>query len=110
MRRFSVLLVVVLLCVGCFRARPPPPNLGGGGDQQQQVPIELEEMQKPNGQTYDLMPLIDLNIDRHGDRKWAALASGELRCDDGGGVPRLHVPYQPPQEYDFTVVFSQPNL
>jgi len=110
-RRYSVLLLVVALAaVGCFR-KVAPPNFGpGSGGQQQQQPVELEVIQKPNGQTYDLIPLIDPKLDRqHGDR-WAVLASGELRCDDQHAVPRIHVPYKPPEEYDFTVVFSQPNL
>jgi hypothetical protein len=105
MRRFLMPSVVVLACVGCFRVGPP----GGPGGQSGQNTIELEVMPKPDGKTYDLIPLIDPKADRvHGD--WVVTASGELRCDSGGLVPRIHVPYRPPQEYDFTVVFSQPNL
>jgi hypothetical protein len=33
-----------------------------------------------------------------------------LHCNDMHGVPRLRFPYQPPQEYDLVVTFSQPAV
>jgi hypothetical protein len=102
MRRLYLVLVAVLVVVmlaACAGGR-------GGG---QGGAVELDAMQTPAGKTYDLIPLIDPALDRqHGD--WTVQANGELRCDTGGFVPRIHVPYRPPQEYDFTVVFSQRDL
>src|SRR4051794_12263857 len=98
MRRYCLLLFVVAFAgVGCFKGG----GFGGGGG----PAPELEAMQKPNGKSYDLIPTIDPKADTVGG-EWVALANGELRCNSGGGVPRIHVPYVPPQEYDFTVVFS----
>src|SRR6476660_6681503 len=103
MRRLCLVVVAVLVFVvlaGCG---------GGGRGRGQGGAVELEVMQAPAGKTYDLIPLIDPALDRqHGD--WVVQANGELRCDSAHFVPRIHVPYRPPQEYDFTVVFSQPKL
>jgi hypothetical protein len=56
----------------------------------------------------NLMPLIDTKKDvvrgewTHGDKT--------LTCSSGGLCPRTYIPYQPPEEYDFKIVFSQPKL
>jgi DNA-directed RNA polymerase subunit RPC12/RpoP len=56
----------------------------------------------------DLMGLIDPTQDAiHG--RWL-LANKTLQCPEGNFVPRIQIPYQPPQEYDFVVEFSQPGL
>src|SRR5262249_45048870 len=103
-RRCCLLLAAVLVFVvlaGCAGAGRRGKAQGGT--------FEWEVMQTPAGKTYDLIPLIDPARDRqHGD--WVVQANGELRCDSAHFVPRIHVPYRPPQEYDFTVVFSQPAL
>jgi hypothetical protein len=59
--------------------------------------------------TFDLIPLIDPQRDSVENRKWA-IRNNVLHCDDAHFVPRMQIPYRPPQEYDFTVVFSQPGL
>ncbi|HZZ78183.1 MAG TPA: hypothetical protein VFE62_06675 [Gemmataceae bacterium] len=63
----------------------------------------------PGKKTIDLIPLIDTQRDAVENRKWS-VRNNTLYCDDGNFVPRLQIPYRPPQEYDFTVVFSQPGL
>jgi len=68
---------------------PPPPGVAGKT-------------------TIDLIPLIDPTRDTVFG-KWK-IADNVLHCNDGGLVPRIQVPYQPPEEYDFTVTFSQPGL
>jgi len=56
----------------------------------------------------NLIELIDLEKDRqYGE--WSK-ENGHLVCTSGGLVPRVHIPYQPPEEYDYRVVFSQPKL
>src|SRR5262249_12669609 len=42
-------------------------------------------------------------------RRWAVVNKA-LHCNDGSFVPRIEIPYQPPEEYDFIVTFSQPGL
>jgi hypothetical protein len=84
-------------------------------------PAEVEYKLLPNGvrqpsppadvsgkTTVDLIPLIDPAKDRvHGD--WNT-QYGILQCTSGGFVPRIQIPYQPPAEYDFVVMFSQREL
>jgi hypothetical protein len=68
---------------------PPPPGVAGKT-------------------TIDLIPLIDPTRDAvFGQWK---IADNVLHCNDRGLVPRIQIPYQPPEEYDFTVTFSQPGL
>jgi hypothetical protein len=56
----------------------------------------------------DLIPLIDPARDAvHG--RWT-VANNVLHCNDMHFVPRVQIRYQPPQEYDFIVTFSQPSL
>lgn len=58
--------------------------------------------------TVDLVPLFDQQKDVvHG--RWVVVKNA-LHCNDMSNVPRVQIPYEPPQEYDFTVTFSQPNL
>lgn len=56
----------------------------------------------------DLIPLINTQIDAVHCR-WA-VKDNVLHCAEGHGVPRIQIPYQPPREFDFIAVFSQPNL
>jgi hypothetical protein len=56
----------------------------------------------------DLIPMVNTQIDAvHG--RWT-IKDNVLHCPEGNFVPRIQIPYQPPREYDFIVVFSQPNL
>ncbi len=60
--------------------------------------------------TFDLIPIIDLQWDVvDGAGKWR-VQDNKLYCDEGHFVPRVQIPYVPPQEYDFAVTFSQPAL
>lgn len=62
----------------------------------------------PGKTTVDLIPLIDpLQDTVHG--KWVVVDKA-LHCNHQSFVPRIQIPYQPPEEYNFTLVFSQPRL
>jgi hypothetical protein len=63
----------------------------------------------PGKTMYDLIPLIDVQKDANEKHKFE-IVNKELRCKEGNFVPRVQIPYQPPQEYDFIVTFSQPEL
>jgi hypothetical protein len=41
--------------------------------------------------------------------RWVVVKN-TLHCNDMSNVPRIQFPYEPPQEDDFLVTFSQPNL
>jgi hypothetical protein len=76
------------------------------------VPKALPQPPAPAGvagkKMIDLIPLINPQLDSvHG--RWA-VAKNVLHCNDAHFVPRIQIPYQPPREYDFIVVFSQPAL
>ena len=58
--------------------------------------------------TIDLIPLFDQKKDVvYG--KWVVVKN-TLHCNDMSNVPRIQFPYEPGQEYDFRVTFSQPAL
>lgn len=63
----------------------------------------------PGKRNIDLIALIDPNKDVIDGRRWTVFNKA-LHCNDGGFVPRIEIPYQPPEEYDFIVTFSQPAL
>jgi hypothetical protein len=76
--------------------------------------VELKAPQPISaGKVVDLMALIDPVQDKvHGDR-WEMVNKGthkELHCTEAVFVPRMKIPYIPPQEYDFMVTFSQQQL
>jgi hypothetical protein len=57
----------------------------------------------------NLMPILDLSIDLvEGKNKWR-LQDQTLICDTGHFCPRVQIRYVPPEEYDFSVTFSQPK-
>ena len=77
------------LVPGALPPPPPPPGVAGKI-------------------TVDLIPLIDPAQDTvHG--RWV-IDKNVLHCNDRHLVPRIQIPYQPPEEYDFTVTYSQPAL
>jgi hypothetical protein len=68
----------------------------------------IAEGGKVTERRYTLIPLIDTNKDAvYGT--WR-IDKNELCCDHGNFVPRIQIPYRPPEEYDFVVRFSQPQL
>ena len=85
----------------------------------QQPPVKKEpaapQPKKPPAvagapRTFNLIPIIDLQWDIvDGQGKWQKQGK-ELKCVEGNFVPRVQVPYSPPEEYDFVVTFSQPEL
>src|SRR5262249_30985523 len=61
----------------------------------------------PGKTAVDLIPLIDPARDPiHG--RWL-IVDKTLHCNDMHFVPRIQIPYQPAEEYDFIVTFSQPK-
>lgn len=117
-----VLLVVGVLVILDATSEPQPPFvvLNPNVKLQQpriefpvQVPKEVPQPPPPMGvpgkPMVDLIPLVDPAKDALEDRRWL-VKNNVLRCDDGGFVPRLEIPYQPPEEYDFIVTFSQRDL
>ncbi len=63
---------------------------------------------KADRRAYTLIPLIDTNKDAiHGT--WR-IENNELRCETTHFVPRIQIPYQPPDQFDFIVTFKQPKL
>ncbi|HWE02778.1 MAG TPA: hypothetical protein VG326_10255 [Tepidisphaeraceae bacterium] len=54
----------------------------------------------------NLMPLIDVSRDAN-DGVWQKTANGGIMST--GGRCRIRIPYQPPEEYDFRVVFKRVN-
>jgi hypothetical protein len=70
-------------------------------------PVEAEAGRRT---TVDLLPLIDVTRDVvKGQGKWAK-EGNVLRCDDQHLAPRVQIRYEPPEEYDFEIEFSQPML
>ncbi len=115
----SMLSSLACCCPAAFQKpiviNPPPVIV-------QQPPIDVQPPQQQAPQprnppavagaprTFDLIPIIDLNWDVvDGVGKWR-IQDNKLYCDEGNFVPRVQVPYIPPEEYDFAVTFSQPAL
>lgn len=105
-------------CPAAFRGRPiviapppiviqePPPPIV----QPKPVAPQPAAPPKTGPRTSDLIPIIDLQFDVvDGQGKWQ-LQDKKLLCTEGHFVPRVQVPYMPPEEYDFSVTFSQPGL
>ncbi len=75
------------------------------------VPNALAQPEPPKTDgktTVDLIGLIDQSKDVVLGR-WLVVKNA-LHCNDFSNVPRIQIPYQPPEEYDFVVTFSQPVL
>jgi hypothetical protein len=61
------------------------------------------------GKVINLMEMIDTEVDGKPAGKWL-LAEGLLMCVKGSFVPKIVLPYEPPEEYDLTMTFEQPRL
>ncbi len=60
------------------------------------------------GRVVNLIALVDTKLDSvAGD--WR-VDKGTLRCDSGGGCPRVRFPYAPPEEYDVHIEWTQTRL
>src|SRR5262245_47505541 len=76
--------------------------------QDNKTPPAAEKPFQPR--TLDLVSIID--PDRHvvkGQGKWVKTGK-ELICQDQHFAPRVQIPYEPPQEYDLIIKFSQQKL
>jgi hypothetical protein len=58
--------------------------------------------------TLNLLSIVDLPRDVVRGR-WSMVGK-LLRCEDQHFVPRIQIRYEPPEEYDFVLQFSQPQL
>jgi hypothetical protein len=116
---FAVVVVALVVGIAAMRwNRLDVAGAGGGDDrppQQGQADLVAKAPAQPappagvaGKTTVDLIPLMKPNKDTvHG--RWT-IARNVLHCPEGGFVPRLEIPYAPPDEYDFIVTFSQPGL
>jgi hypothetical protein len=83
--------------------RHPPGTPVAGAIAQPEPPATA-----PGKKTVDLIALVDQTKDVvRGD--WLVVGK-TLHANNYGGVLRMQIPYQPPEEYDFVVTFSQPRL
>ncbi|MBK8035604.1 MAG: serine/threonine protein kinase [Verrucomicrobiaceae bacterium] len=84
--------------------QPQPPNKVGENSN----PSAPVSSASPKGKEIDLLALVDLKRDVvAGD--WERTPDGLVKKGIGTtseGVPRLQLPYQPPEEYDFEIEFT----
>ncbi len=63
----------------------------------------------PRGRTVNLAELVVIEEDAHPASKWQM--NGKLvECTQMHAVPKVYLPYIPPEEYDFRIQWAQPNL
>ena len=111
----AVLSSLACCCPGAFQPRPivfaPPPIVVPQPPIEQKVAAPQPAAPPAVGpRTFDLIPIVDLQWDVvDGQGKWR-LQDKKLVCTEGNFVPRVQIPYIPPEEYDFIVTFSQPGL
>ncbi len=61
------------------------------------------------GRTINLAELVDIEEDGDPAKKWRM--NGKLiECTEKHFVPKLYLPYIPPEEYDFRIQWAQPGL
>jgi hypothetical protein len=80
----------------------------GAQAQDQKTPPAAEKPFQPR--TLDLLSIVD--PDRHvvkGQGKWVKTDKA-LVCQDQHFAPRVQIPYEPPEEYDLIIKFSQQKL
>jgi len=69
---------------------------------------EAGAVDKGPGGVIDMLAIIDISKDAHPAGKWA-MDKGTLQCVQGHGVPKVVLPYEPPEEYDVKFSFMQPK-
>jgi hypothetical protein len=104
-----LLAVVVVAVVAMQGGGGGGPNAGPRRNGDRVVARVVPQPPAPPGvagkTTVDLIPLLNPARDTiHG--RWT-IAQNMLHCPEGNFVPRIEIPYQPPEEYDFLVTFSQ---
>lgn len=87
---------------------PPAPKSQPGAEVPGAPPLPPAPAGQPGKTVVDLIPLLDTARDPvHG--RWLVVKNA-LHCNEMHFVPRIQIPYIPPQEYDVTIVFWQPKL
>jgi hypothetical protein len=101
LRRFVWVGVILTLGIGAHagvQAQSPD-------NDQDDLPVEKKVFRK---RAYQLLSIIDPTRDAvHG--KWEKTEKA-LRCKTTHFAPRVQIRYEPPEEYDFYIKFSQPKL
>jgi hypothetical protein len=102
---------VRLYCGELYRTALP--NLTGlkkTQAEQRIAEIDKTTFERSGKKEVNLLNLLDLSKDvADGNNKWR-LDRNVLSCVEGNFWPRLQFPYQPPQDYDYSITFSQTRL
>jgi hypothetical protein len=89
------------------------PNLAGlkkTQAEQRLAEIDKFALERSGRKEVNLLNLLDLSKDIvDGNNKWR-LDKSTLACVEGNFWPRLQFPYQPPQDYDYSITFAQARL
>lgn len=92
-------------------AQEPKAQTGAAGPNEakpEAAPAEPPKAAAFSRRVIDLIRLIDTSQDVVRG-KWGVF-DNILRCNDQHFVPRVQIRYEPPEEYDFVIKFSQPTL
>jgi hypothetical protein len=78
--------------------------------EQRLAEIDKFAFERSGKKEVNLLNLLDLSKDIvDGNNKWR-LDKSTLACVEGNFWPRLQFPYQPPQDYDYSITFAQARL
>ncbi|HLW65747.1 MAG TPA: hypothetical protein VKS79_10545 [Gemmataceae bacterium] len=102
---------VRLYCGELYRAALP--NLTGlkkTQAEQRIAEIDKTALERSGKKEVNLINLLDLSKDiADGNNKWR-VDKNVLSCVEGNFWPRVQFPYQPPQDYDYSITFAQNRL